>query len=694
MNPKLSADHLRRRAIVYIRQSKPEQVIHHQESKLRQYSLADQARAMGFVEVVTIDEDLGRSACGLVERPGFQRLVAEVCSGVVGAVFCIEASRLARNGREWHYLIEMCGMVGTILVDPDGVYDPSIINDRLLLGVKGTMSEFELSLFRQRSQAALEQKAQRGELRFILAIGYCWAQNKIEKDPDQRVRQAIDLVFRKMVELGSVRQVLRWFREENVCLPSLPRNSSEQVVWKLPTYSAIHGILTNPIYAGAYVFGRYESRTSIVNGQARKTQGHLKEQSAWKVLIRDHHEGYISWVDYERNQAKLAENAHMKSCAEPKAGRGGRALLSGLLRCRRCGQMLQTSYAGHTGRNGRYVCRGMSVEHGAKTCIGFGAGRPDAEVGRVILDSIGGNAVEAALQAAEQQREQQREQRRALELAAEQAHYEARLAARRYDAVDPDQRLVAAELEVRWNVALQKKVELEDKLKEFDRTSQSTPLPDERVLISLAQDVPKIWNSPSTDMRLKQRIVRILIHEIVADVEDTKNEIVLVIHWAGGRHSEHRIQKPLTGRHGRCTSLEAIEVLRKMAGKYSDEQIASTLNRLGLQTGGGNGWNEMRVRSARHYHELPALNPSLSNNETVTMMEAAERLSVSPSFVRRLIQEGSLPATQVVSCAPWEIPVEALHSESVRQAVRNMKDGLRTPRFENNENQTSIFSER
>ena len=692
MNPKLTPDHLRRRALVYIRQSTPAQLIHNQESKRLQYRLAEQAGAMGFADVVIIDHDLGRSAGGLIERPGFERLVAEVCSGAVGAVFCIEASRLARNGRDWHHLIEMCGLVGAVVVDPDGVYDPTILNDRLLLGLKGTMSEFELNLFRQRSQAAIDQKAQRGELRFMLAIGFCWSvQGKIEKDPDQRVQQAIDLVLSKMHELGSVRQVLRWFREENVCLPVRQHDSSSsEVIWKLPVYRTIYGIVTNPIYAGAYVFGKSESRTDIVGGCARKTAGHRKAQSAWKVLIRDHHPAYLSWDDYERNQAKLAENAHMKSRMEPKAGRGGRALLSGLLRCRRCAQMLQTQYGGHHGTHGRYVCRGMSIEHGTKVCIAFGAVRPDTEVAKVALAAIGGNAVEAALQAAEQHRQQRQEQRKALELALEQATYEARLAARRYEAVDPDQRLVAAELEARWNAALQKRLELEDKLKEFDRAEQSALLPDPRVLVSLAQDLPKVWNSPSTDMRLKQRIVRILIQEIVADVDEEKQEVVLLIHWAGGRHSEHRVRKPPTGRHGRCTSLEAIEVMQRMAGKFTDEQIATTLNRLGLRTGSNNGWNEMRIRSARHYHKLPAFDPARYNNGTVTLVEAAEQVGVSPTVVRRLIQEGTLQATQVVPCAPWEIPVEALNSESVRQAVQNIKIGR--PRTQRHDEQPSMFS--
>jgi len=309
MNPKLTPDRLRRRAVVYVRQSSPGQVVHHQESQRRQYGLLDRARELGFQDVVAIDDDLGRTASGLVERPGFQRLVGAVCTGEVGAVFCIEASRLARNGRDWHHLIELCGMAGAVLVDFDGVYDPNLVNDRLLLGLKGTMSEFELNLLRQRSREAILQKARRGELQFLLPVGFCWnASGKIEKDPDQRVQQSIQLVFRKMVELGSVRQTLLWFRQQNVCMPVLPRDPSEPpIVWKLPVYRNLWAILTNPVYAGAYAFGRREVRIKIVDGRARKSKGHLKPRPAWTVLISNHHTGYVNWEQYERNQAMLAD---------------------------------------------------------------------------------------------------------------------------------------------------------------------------------------------------------------------------------------------------------------------------------------------------------------------------------------------------------------------------------------------------
>src|SRR5580692_3086833 len=327
---KISADHSSRAAYVYVRQSTSDQLTNNPESRRRQYALADRARTLGWSNVIVIDDDLGRSGGGIA-RPGFERLLAAICTGEAGAVFAIEASRLARNGRDWHTLIEFCGLVGTILVDEDGVYDPRSPNDRLLLGMKGTMSELELSLFRQRSQEALRQMARRGDLVLGVAAGYVKAgRDRIEKDPDQRVQEALSLVFAKFAELQSVRQVHVWLRDEGIALPVACHRTAEgrSIAWRLPLYNTVHNILTNPVYAGAYAFGRTMSKMSVEDGRKRINRGVRRPLAEWDVLLKDRHEGYISWSQFERNQEVIADNATGKGSAAVRgAVRRGELLL-------------------------------------------------------------------------------------------------------------------------------------------------------------------------------------------------------------------------------------------------------------------------------------------------------------------------------------------------------------------------------
>lgn len=692
---KITPEHLARRAIVYVRQSSSTQVLHNLESQRRQYGLAGQARHLGFTVVETIDEDLGYSAAGQTQRPGFDRLVAEVCSGEVGAVLCLEGSRLARNGRDWHHLVDFCGLVNTLIIDAEMVYDPRLSNDRLLLGLKGTMNEYELSMLQQRTRGAILQKAQRGELQFCLPVGLRWTEaGKIEQDPDERVRHALGLVFEKFAELGSARQVQMWFLRENLSLPAwVSEGTGREVRFQLPLYSAVLSQLRNPLYAGAYVWGRTASRTAVVEGRARKTVGHDKPQAQWTVLLRGSHPGYISWEQFERNQAVLADNTNMKSRMQRRTGRGGHGLLAGLLRCARCGRKLTVVYGGKQGNVPRYECHGAKGHLGLSRCLFFSGLGVDQAVGREILAVVEGHAIEAALEAAARigQQDQKRHQAMALEL--EQAQYEARLAQRRYEAVDPDNRLVAGELEARWNGALAHVQEVGGRLEEGERKSQGTGIPDKETLLELAQDVPALWNDDASDMRLKQRIAGILIEEIVANVAGDGREIVLMIHWSGGRHSELRVEKRTTGRNGQSTDLEAVEVVRQMAGQYPDQQIAATLNRLRLKTGAGNTWTESRIRALRSHQKFPCYDASSSCGRALTIEQAAELLGISPSSVRQLIiQSKVLPATQVIAYAPWQIERESLELAEVKQAVKNIKNRVRSPQHEEMSETPSLFS--
>src|SRR5271156_7226064 len=378
---RIGADHLAREAIVYVRQSTADQVLHNVESRRRQYGLVERARQLGWAAVSVIDDDLGRSGSG-VSRPGFEKLLAAICEGRVGAVVSIEASRLARNGRDWHTLLEFCGLVGTLIVDEDGVYDPRHPNDRLLLGMKGTMSEMELSLFRQRSLEALKQKARRGELFLTVAIGYLkTSHDRIEKAPDRRVQEAILLAFNKFAELQTVRQLHLWMRQERLPLPATEYGpEGRKIVWKFPLYNTLHHLLTNPIYAGAYAFGRTGSRVTIEVGRKRIVRGFRKDRSTWEVLIVDHHEGYIGWAEFERNQHLITDNANGQSFMSRGSIRRGEALLAGLLRCGHCVPKLHVPSSGDEGSSGRFHCRGSQFNHGGDCCISFSGMRIDRAV--------------------------------------------------------------------------------------------------------------------------------------------------------------------------------------------------------------------------------------------------------------------------------------------------------------------------
>ena len=684
MNNKITSDHLRRRAVVYVRQSTPIQVVYNLESQRRQYGLADYARELGFTDVVTIDDDLGKSGSGLVERPGFQRLVAEVCGGQIGAVLCIEASRLARNGRDWHHLIELCGLVGAIVIDPEGVYDPRSPNDRLLLGLKGTMNEFEVHLFRQRSLEAMRQKARRGEFQFNLPAGYCWAPSgEIEIDPDRRVQQAIRSVFERFAALGSARQVLMDFRSQGTQLPvHHPVPSGSRIEWREPVYHTILQVLVNPVFAGAYAFGKTESRTTVVNGRAKKTVGHRKPIEEWGVLIKNHHPGYITWEQFEQNQKHLSENNFMRTGSTRKAGRGGHGLLTGLLRCRRCGRMLYTYYSGR-GELVRYMCRGLRIVHGGQSCISFAGAKPEQQVVAEILRAVEGSAVEAALQAADRAATQEQVRMHSLSLELEQARYQARLAERRYESADPENRLVTGELEARWNAALRCVTDLEEAFRTVESAASAVPVPDQSSLMRLAADLESVWHTPGTDQRLKQRIIRTLVEEIVVDVDQPTNQVVMLVHWSGGRHTELRVTKPKTGEHGHKTAAEAVAVVKQMAGQYPDDVIASTLNRLGFSTGCGNTWKKHLVCSLRSKLDLPAYDPKNKQvRGALTAEQAAERLGVSMRTIRELLRTNVLAGTQVIKFAPWQIPAEALNTTAVVDRVQRIHNGKQMRRLQ------------
>lgn len=651
---KIIAEHLSRRAYVYVRQSTLDQVHHNRESQLRQYGLADRARALGWPDVTVIDDDLGRSGSG-IHRPGFERLLVALCSGEVGAVFCIEASRLARNGRDWHTLLEFCRLVGCLLIDEDGIYDPRQPNDRLLLGMKGTLSEMELSTFRQRSQAALDQKARRGELFTSVPIGYVRAPgNRIEKDPDARIRQALELTFRKFREFGSVRQVLIWIRQEHIELPAVNYGSDgRHIVWKLPVYNTLLHILTNPTYGGAYAFGKTRTIARIVNGRKQVFAGRPLQREDWQALIIEHHEGYISWDEYEANRKLITHNANMKGNMVRGAVKRGSSLLAGLLRCGHCGRKLHVAYSGTKGTVARYNCQGSMINHGGPRCISFGAVRVDHRVSEEVLRQLEPLGIRASLEAIERVRTEQDERVRHKELALEQARYEAARARRQYDVIDPENRLVAAELERRWEETLkiQSRLQAElDSMREHSTMALSAGARDE--LLRLGDDLPRLWHHPDSSIEIKKRILRTVLKEIVVTKQD--DTIRALVHWQGGDHTEIVFEKSQTGQHRWVTDVETIDIVRALARTLPDQGIAAVINRLGKRTARGHTWTAARVCTLRNHHNIETYREGERQQRAeLTVAEVSSLVGVSGPTVIRMIRAGRIPASQACSGAPW-----------------------------------------
>jgi DNA invertase Pin-like site-specific DNA recombinase len=665
---KITADHQARSAIVYVRQSTAYQVTNNLESGRRQYGLVARARQLGWGDVEVIDDDLGRSGGG-VARPGFEKLLAAICERRVGAVFSIEASRLARNGRDWHTLLEFCGLVGTLIIDEDGIYDPRMINDRLLLGMKGTMSEMEVSVFRQRSTEAMKQKARRGELFLTVAVGYVKAENdRIEQDPDRRVREAIALVFSKFSELQTVRQVLVWIKRENISLPAIVQGTGARPIeWKVPVYHTLHHILTNPVYAGAYAFGRRGARVTIENGRKHVVRTLRRKSAEWEVLIQEHHDGYLTWEEFERNQELIADNANGKSYLGRGSVRKGGALLSGLLRCAKCGRKLQVSYGSSKGISHRYACRGAFSARAEMSCISFGGMRIDRAIAGEVLDRVRPLGIEAALAAVKNLEREHSDKRQQTENAIEQARFEAARAYRQYNAADPDNRLVAGDLERRWNDRLIALRKLEEELTEFDRPAKPSFSPADRArLLALGTDVSQAWESPGVSNETRKKIIRLLISEIVVDLTDTS--VTAILHWQGGDHTRLEVKKNKAGQTRWVTDADIVELVTALSRQMPDTSIAAVLNRSGKTTGRGHGWSRAAVCSLRHQHGIATYRDGerVERGE-VTLNEAAEALDISLTTIRHLIEEGLLPAKHLCKNAPWIVRRADLEMPDVRR---------------------------
>src|SRR5712692_10415230 len=607
--PKVKPAHTHRAALIYVRQSSAAQVEHNRESTERQYALVHRAIDLGWhrEQVTIIDEELGLSGAGTAKRAGFARLAAEVALARVGIVFGLEVSRLARNNADWYRLLDLCAMTDTLIGDADGVYHPALFNDRLVLGLKGTMSEAELHILRARLDGGIRNKAARGALRRGLPVGLVWGEHEgeIRFHPDEAVTSALRAVFERFAEVGSVRQVWLWFRSEGLSLP-LQSNGVPDLRWVAPTYTAIHHVLSSPVYAGAYVYGktrceRYVDADGTIQQRVRKLP-----RSEWAVLIPDHHEGFIDWATYEANQARIGTNIHPQPHQAGGAVRESAALLQGLATCGHCGRRLHTHYRGRHAAPG-YHCSGKDLVNGRGLyCLNIGGLQIDQAVTQAFLTALTPAALDATLVAAQQLDADHDAALAQWRLAVERARYEAERAERRYRAVEPENRLVARGLETEWEQRLR---ELEQAQRELVRREHQRPRPlgpiDEQRLRTLGTDLRRMWEAPTTTDRDKKELLRALLEDVVIAVERAEGRARLALRWRGGTITELDVSLPRSNPPRIRTDEDSLALIRRLAPHYPDAVIAGILNRQGKRTARGERFTALHVGSLRRYRNIP-----------------------------------------------------------------------------------------
>jgi len=656
MTGKITGAHLQRQAYVYVRQSTPGQVHDHVESTQRQYALADRAEALGWPPelVEVIDEDQGLSGSSSDGRQGFLRLAHDVAHGKVGAVLAVEVSRLARSSQDWQRLLSLCAVAQVLVVDENGIHDPSYHDDKLLLDIKGAMSEQELRWLSLRLAGGRLNKARRGKAYVTAPTGYVWGGQGLELDPDEAVRKAVHAVFERFRIEPSARAVLRWTRKTGFLMPTRDRSSGE-LHWRTLNGPRLYDMLHNPVYAGVYVFGRKPTKQVLVDGEIRTTRVRLEERSEWPVAIDDAHPGYITWETYLANQDKLRTNRTAGSVAARGAAREGRALLAGLLLCGRCGRRMSPHYysSDHATSRWLYQCEGDDDE---RQCWSLSGVSIDAAVEELFLQTMVPDEIELGL-AVQLEAEQQGDSlEQAWRARLEQARYEARLAERRYKAVDPDNRVVARTLEGDWEQRLRDLLSVEQQYEEA-RLKHKVVLDeqDRRRIRELAHDLPAVWRSPTTSMADRKAMLRIAIEAIsLHPVEVPERATRVHVQWRGGATSELVVARPGRGAHK--TSSEAVEAIRELAAAgLRDDEIADELNRRGIRTGFRLEWNEERARIARHRAGIKRLAPDRPRLPPLPPRNAAGRYSVpgaaayfgvSHGTIYRWIHNGLVEATR------------------------------------------------
>ena len=684
---KITAGHLRRSAFVYVRQSSTAQVEHNRESTDRQYRLVDRAVELGWErsQVNIVDKDLGLSGSGLKERSGFAQMTAQVALGHAGIVLGLEVSRLARNNADWYRLLDLCGATDTLIGDADGIYHPGLFNDRLVLGLKGTMSEAELYVLRARLEGGIRNKAARGELRRGLPVGFVWGEEdgEVRFHPDEAVTGAVRTVFERFAEMGSARQVWLWFRSQGLNFP-LQSSTLEEIRWVTPTYAKLHQVLTNPVYGGAYVYGKTRCERYVdEGGQIRKRVRRLP-RSEWAVLIHDHHPGFIDWEAYEVNQARIASNTRPRPHEPGGAVREGAALLQGIATCGRCGRGLRVYYTGRAACPG-YYCTGDVIVNGrGEHCQRVGGRQIDEAIASTLLQALAPAGLEASLLAAEQLEADHDAATAQWRRQVERAGYEAQRAERRYRAVDPDNRLVARGLEAEWEKCLRALETAEAELQRRERQRPHELSAEERKsILAMGNDLESVWSAATTTDRDRKEVLRALLEEVIIAVDKQAQQAHLTLRWRGGLINDLDIPLLRSRPAPIRTDEDTVGLLRRLAAHYPDAVITGILNRQGRKTATGKGFTAHRVCSLRNHWSIPRFQPPPQppEGEPVTIKKAADTLGVAPSTLHRWLNDGFVAGEQLTPGAPWRIRVtDELRSRFVEEAPEGyvpMVDAMR-----------------
>lgn len=677
MNTTISEQHLSKTAYVYVRQSTLAQVRHHQESTERQYALREKAMELGWSDpaVQILDRDLGKSGAQITGREDFKTLVAEVSMGQVGAVFALEVSRLARSNLDWHRLLELCALTDTLVIDEDGCYNPADFNDGLLLGLKGTMAQAELHLLRGRLLGGKLNKAKKGELRFPLPVGLCYdEEGRIVLDPDEEVQGAVALVFRLFRETGSAFGVMQRFAESTLRFPKRSYGGAwnGKLIWGYLTHSRVLNILKNPSYAGMYVFGRYQYRRQISPlGEVRK-QTHPVPMADWRVSLQEHHEGYIPWDEYLKNQERLEKNrTNGGEMILSGPAREGLALLQGLLVCGHCGRALTVRYTGNGGIYPCYLCNRLRREGlASKDCMSFRCDLLDAAIAEQVLQALQPAELELALAALEELEARDHTLGRQWQMRLERAEYEAALAERRYQEVDPSQRLVAATLERRWNAALVQLEELRKQAAEFQRQQARVATPEQKAkVLALAKDLPQLWHAPTTQAKDRKRMLRLLIQDITVEKSPVPKQLLVHLRWQGNACTDLTLQLPPNMADRVRYPAAIVDRIRDMAHHLQDAEIADQLRQKGYSSAKGRPYTAKIIQWIRFRYRIPP--PALQKPEELTVHQVARHFGVSENVVYYWIEHALLQARKLHAGSPYWITLNGTDEQKLRDWVHN-----------------------